>query len=154
MNTIIRHRPERIVVGTDGSVASHAAVRWAIDHAQPGDTVTLVHVWHPSPVTVETGLVDPQDDSGARHFVAHELARIEALPRERNVTVAALVLRGDARDALCGYAADLMVIGAGGHGRLIGAVLGSVSAHVVRHIHVPLVIVPASVDAGGSVVSP
>ena len=40
MTTTILHRPERIVVGIDGSVASHAAVRWAITHGRSGDSVT------------------------------------------------------------------------------------------------------------------
>lgn len=38
------HRdPERIAVGIDGSIASHHAVCWAIDHARAGDTITLLH---------------------------------------------------------------------------------------------------------------
>ena len=52
MNT--QARPETIAVGIDGSLASRAAVRWAIDHARPGDTVNLVHAWKPSP-TLEIG---------------------------------------------------------------------------------------------------
>lgn len=141
MNTF-HHHPERIAVGIDGSTASHAAVRWAIDHAQPGDTVVLLHAWRASPATVETGMVDPGDDSGAHRFVRHELARIAALPRQDMVTVTGDVLRGDARDSLCDADADLLVVGAGGHSSLVGALLGSVSAHLAHHTHVPLVIVP------------
>jgi nucleotide-binding universal stress UspA family protein len=142
MTTILHHRPERIAVGVDGSVASHAAVRWALDHARSGDTVTLVHVLQPSPITIETGLVDSSDDSGARSFVDRELARIDALPRDLEVTVNSKVIHGNTSDSLGAVTADLLVVGAGSHGRLIGAVLGSVSAHLVRHARVPLVIVP------------
>ena len=134
---------ERIAVGVDGSMASHAAARWALEHARDGDTVTLVHAWQPSPVSVETGLIDADDDSGARRFVEHELARFEALPRESGVTLTAATVRCDPRDYLCAPDADLVVVGAGGHGRLAGAVLGSVSAHLAHHHRVPLVIVPS-----------
>ncbi len=140
--TAAHHQPERIAVGIDGSIASHAAVRWAIDHARPGDTVALLHAWQPSPATVETGLTQRDDDTGARAFVRHELARFEALPRDHNVTLDGEVLHGDARDCLCATDVDLLVVGAGGHGTLVGALLGSVSAHLAHHARVPLVIVP------------
>lgn len=137
------HSPERICVGVDGSVASHAAVRWAIDHARSGDTVTLVHAWQTSPAAFETaGMVDPDDDSVARAFLRHELARMEALPRDPGVELVGEVVHGDPSDCLCAAAADLLVVGAGGHGRIIGALLGSVSASLAHHAHVPLVIVP------------
>lgn len=142
MTTTLHHRPERIAVGVDGSVASHAAVRWAIAHARSGDSVTLIHVWQPSPVTIETGLVDPNDDSGAQHFIDRELARTEALPREPEVVVCAKAIRGNPGDGLGSVSTDLLVVGAGGHGRLVGALLGSVSAHLLRHARVPLVTIP------------
>lgn len=136
------HHPETIAVGIDGSIASHAAVRWAIDHARPGDTVVLCHAWQPSPAAVESGLSHPDDDSGAHSFVRHELARIDALPREEGVAIEGKVLHGDARDCLCDIGADLLVVGTGGHGPLVAALLGSVSTHLAHHASVPLVIVP------------
>ena len=143
MTTATPHRhPERIAVGIDGSIASHAAARWAIEHARPGDTVIFVHAWHPSPVSFETGLIDPHDDCGARNFVRHELARFEALPRDPAVSLASDMLYGDPRNCLVDANVDLLVVGAGGHGAVIGALLGSVSAHLAHHTRVPLVIVP------------
>lgn len=142
MVTTALHRPERIVVGVDGSVASHAAVRWAVTHAQPGDTVTLTHAWQPSPAMIEAGLVDPDDESCAQRFINRELARIEALPRDVDVTLATEVLHGDPRDRLTAATADLIVVGAGDHSRLMSAVLGSVSDHLTRHARVPVLIVP------------
>ena len=44
----VRTTPQHITVGVDGSVESHAALLWAVDHAHPGDTVHLVHAWQPS----------------------------------------------------------------------------------------------------------
>ena len=45
MTTRTDGRTERISVGVDGSLASRAAVRWALEHAGPGDSVTLVHIF-------------------------------------------------------------------------------------------------------------
>jgi hypothetical protein len=78
MTRAAARRPERITVGIDGSLCSHAAVRWAIDHAQAGDTVTLVHAWRASSSMSSAGLVDPTDDSAASNFANHGLARAQA----------------------------------------------------------------------------
>ncbi|MFN0027097.1 MAG: universal stress protein [Acidimicrobiales bacterium] len=141
MNTTSRTH-ESIAVGVDGSLCSHAALRWAIQHARAGDRVTLVHAWEPSPSTSSSGLVSSEDDSGAHHLVQHELARAGNLTPAKGVELSCEVLHGDPRRMLCDYRADLIVIGAGGHGPLAAAVLGSVSAHLARHCTVPLVLVP------------
>lgn len=134
--------PERIVVGIDGSLASHAAVRWAVDHARPGDKVILVHAWQVSPSIVDVGAEDPRDDAAARSFAHHELARARALPRDDDVTLSCEVVHGDAQDCLSRQPADVLVVGTRGHGRLTGMLLGSVSAHLAHHCPIPLVIVP------------
>lgn len=136
------HRAERIAVGIDGSLDSHAAARWALAHARSGDTVVLLHVWRPSPAAIETGLAHPDDDAGARALVRHELARLAALLRDDGVALAGEVLHGDARTSLCGSGADLLVVGAGTHGTVVGALFGSVSAYLAHHARVSLVIVP------------
>ena len=136
------HHSERIVVGVDGSLASRAAVRWAVDHARPGDKVILVHVWEASPSMVDAGLVDSDDDT-ARSFVHHELARAQALPHDEAITIACEAVHGDARECLRHHHGDLLVVGARGHGGLTGLLLGSVSAHLAHHCPVPLVIVPS-----------
>src|SRR5271166_1588334 len=38
---------------------------------------------------------------------------------------------------------DMLVVGSHGHGGLVGAVLGSVSQHVVSHSRCPVVVIPA-----------
>ena len=135
--------PERIAVGIDGSVMSRAALRWAVDHARDGDTVTLVHVWQASPTLVGAGIVDPDDDTAARSFAGHELARARSLPHRAGVALDCAVLRGDARECLCNLDTDLLVIGARGQGGVTGLLLGSVCSYLARHAHRPLVIVPS-----------
>ena len=135
-------RPETIAVGIDGSLASRAAVRWAINHARPGDTVDLIHAWQPSPTAVATGLVGPGDDAPASRLVQHEIAHIAALPRDEDVTVTGHVVHGEARDLLCQTHADLVVVGSDGRGALARALLGSVCAHLTYHSPAPVVIVP------------
>lgn len=143
------HASERIVVGIDGSPSSRAAVRWAIAHARPGDTIVLVHAWEPSPAMIDAGLVDRNDDSPARSFAHHELARAQALPCDDSVTLSCEVVHGDARDCLARQPAGLLVVGARGHGGLASVLLGSVSAHLSHHCSVPLVIVPRPGEDAG-----
>lgn len=140
MNT--HARSETVAVGIDGSLASRAAVRWAINHARPGDTVDLVHAWKPSPTLVATGLARQDDDTPAHRLVHHELAHIAALPRDEQVILTGHVVHGDPRDLLCQTDADVVVVGSDGHGALARAVLGSVCSHLARHGPVPVVIVP------------
>jgi nucleotide-binding universal stress UspA family protein len=42
---------------------------------------------------------------------------------------------------------DLLVCGSRGHGRALGAILGSVSAHLIAHAHCPVLVVPPVVWA-------
>ena len=142
MTSASRHEPERIVVGIDGSICSRAAVRWAVDHAQPGDTVALVHAWSASPSMVATGLADPTDDAAARAFADRELTRARGLPHDDAITLCCEVTPGDAAHCLAQQPADLLVVGARGHTGLAGLILGSVSAHLARNCSVPLVVVP------------
>ena len=137
------HHAEQIVVGVDGSLASRAAVRWAVDHARPGDKVILVHAWEASPSMVDAGLGPDDDADAARRFAHHELARAQALPHDETITISCEAVHGDARECLHRHCGDLLVVGARGHSRFTGMLLGSVSAQLVHHCPVPLVIIPS-----------
>lgn len=134
--------PENIVVGVDGSLTSRAALRWAIEHARPSDTVTVLHVWSPSPSMVEVGLAAADDDAAARAWVNHEVGHVRALADDRGVHLESDVRHGSAEDVLCHIGADLLVVGACGRSSVAGRLLGSVSYYLARHCHRPLVIVP------------
>lgn len=133
--------PTRIVVGVDGSMASRAAVRWAVEHARPDDAVTLVHVWQPARAV--TGDAPARDDADvAARFVGHELEHARCLPRDDRVRLSCRTRQGDPRECLSAEDADLLVVGAGRHGRVLDSVLGSVSAKLGRSCPIPVVVVP------------
>ena len=134
--------PTRIVVGVDGSTASRAAVRWAVEHAGAGDTVTLVHVWEPPRFVVGDDPARDDADIAAR-FVHHELEHAKGLPRDDRIVLTCRTRKGDPRECLPAEDADLLVVGAGEHGRMAGALLGSVSARLGRGCRIPIVIVPS-----------
>ena len=142
MTTTRRDAPRRLAVGIDGSPTSRAAVRWAIDYAREGDTVTLVHAWQASPAHTELGFARDDDAIVAQRFAAHELAHAKALAHDAGVTLECEALQGDPKDCLRHVEADLLVVGARGHCEIAGLLLGSVSTHLSHHAHKPLVIVP------------
>ena len=135
-------QPEHIVVGTDGSLNAHAAIRWAIDHAREGDTVTLVHAWEPAPPSADPIAADADPAGAARQFIERECARANALARCDNVTIRGEAVEADPTHCLAGSDCDLVVVGTRGHSRVAEMLLGSVIAHLAQHCHRPLVIVP------------
>jgi nucleotide-binding universal stress UspA family protein len=140
--TTDQRAPERIMVGIDGSLASRVAVRWALEHAQPGDTVHLVNATQSSPSAVRAGLADDDDEVSAEALLHRELARTELLPHRHDINITGEVLRGDPKRCLMDIAADAIVVGSAGHGVVSRTVLGSVCAHLARHADVPVIVIP------------
>jgi nucleotide-binding universal stress UspA family protein len=138
----IRRRGERIAVGVDGSINSRAAVRWAVDHARPGDTVVLVHIWARRPAASGPDLGTLSDEDAAGHCAEHERAHAECLPRAQGTTVSCEAVEGDPRHVLASFDCDLLVVGARRRGGLADHVLGSVTAAVIGHCRRPVVVVP------------
>lgn len=137
------HQPRSIVVGVDGSLASRAAVRWAVDNARSGDTVTLVHVWQRSHFSIDVAVRYADEEAAADRFVHRELQHAEALLRDDLISMRCRTMEGDPEETLVSEDADLLVVGAGRHGRLARTLIGSVSAHIGRHCRIPVVIVPS-----------
>lgn len=130
--------PRRITVGVDGSIEAHAGLLWTVDHAQPGDTVHVVHAWQPSLVA---GL-DDGDDAAARGLIGREVARARCLVGERAITVTGEVVRGSAGDVLAEVDSDLVVVGVRDRHMLADALPGSVCRQLLRRSAVPVVVVP------------
>lgn len=133
----------RIVVGMDGSDNSKAALRWAIGYALPGTSVVAIGVQQPVPLAAAT-------DPGAVHTLAgdsreaFEAAVEEVLhPLETEATVTSQFWHASPVETLLreAAAADLLVVGARGHGRLSSALLGSTSNRILHQTNGPVAVV-------------
>lgn len=139
----------RIVAGVDGSPGGAAALRWALGEAAlRRAALHAVHAWAPpTPMDPGFGLATVAPEEGLREGAEATLAAAldEVAGQAGEVPVRGEVVHGDAAPALLEAArgADLLVVGASGHGALVGALLGSVSQHCVRHAPCPVVVVPA-----------
>ena len=140
----------RIVVGVDGSESSTAALHWALDEAElRGVDVQAVLAWQhpvvynpPNIMAISSTVVSYDDLATA---AAREVARIAAeAGQNRTASITAEAVEGHPAEALISAAADagLLVVGSRGHGGFVGALLGSVSHHVVAHAKCPVVVIP------------
>lgn len=143
-----------IVVAFDGSQNSLDAFRWALDFAAPGSKVTCIEVWEP--IVVPAGadqfvFVDAME--GTRERFDEQTAAIlaDAEPDARGIDVELRFVEGRTRHTLAeaAEAADLLVMGARGHGAVSAALLGSVSTWLLHHVKQPMVIIPHR-DADGA----
>lgn len=135
---------KRIVIGTDSSPGSRAAMHEGLDLARRlGAAVTFVTVRHPIPL-----LGDPyyqrrlsQQLRQARAVLDEAKAEAERL----GVDVDSEIAEGDAVDEILRTAqyaeADLIVVGSRGLGPVAGAVLGSVSRVLVQYSPIPELVV-------------
>ncbi len=137
-----RHKARRVVVGTDGSPNSRTAAQWAIENSQPGDTILLLHVWHPYIYGNELGAALTIDESVPTELIDQEFEYFLPLAKQHEVMLKHSLIQGEARVELRDADADLVVIGAKGHTGLSGLLLGSVASYVAGHSKVPVVIVP------------
>ncbi len=143
---------QKIVVGIDGSPQASQALRWAVDHADEGDTIVATLAWSVPPVGEgEYPFYDPAE------MTIEAKTRIDAIVDEvvggsdigPRVTTA--VHRGHSGRVLIDASedADLLVVGSRGHGGFVGLLLGSVSTYVVHHARCPVVVVPRRGSADG-----
>ncbi len=141
-----------VLVGHDGSANAQEAMIWAAGLA--GRTGLALHVlrsWRlttaPRPGTWEPGYVPPMTDFETA--VREELDRCVAGARlDRSVLVHTHVVHAPPAAALIAAAenADLLVVGARGHGGFTGLLLGSVSDQCVHHAPCPVTVVRHGVE--------
>ena len=134
----------RILVGVDGSGGSRRALRWAVEEAAAhGAAVQAVTVWQ---TLYEAGAVPyPVDEDKLAEQARERLVRaIAQVAGQHAAGIEPLVVEGDPAQTLCGRSvgADLLVLGAHGHGGFSQPTLGSVSAKCANSSHCPVVIVP------------
>ena len=137
---------QRIVVGTDGSDNSVAALRWALEEARlRAAVVDVVYTWEYPPVIDPLGvsMLPSADDmnASAERLLKEVIRKVDFM----GAVVTTRVVRGAPATALIAAAkgADLLVIGRRGHGGFMGLLLGSVAQQVTHHAPCPVVLVPA-----------
>ncbi|GAA2144985.1 hypothetical protein GCM10009825_37080 [Arthrobacter humicola] len=137
-----------IVVGFDGSKQSHAALEWAIEECQFRDAeLRIVTVWDKAPMSWYPALLE----TAAGEIVAEEspqqqaeqISAAAAQAADAVNVVTRTVQNDSAASAILAAAqeADLVVIGARGHGGFAGLHIGSVSSQVANHCPCPVLVV-------------
>lgn len=139
------NEPTTIVVAFDGSPNATNALRWALDFARPGTAIECVSVWDVSPISVGADRYFFPDAVDLARDRFHHLVT-DAL-RSRDLTgidVRRHFVEDLPKEALTKRAAeaDLLVMGARGHGAIGAALLGSVSTYLLHHVRRAMVVVP------------
>jgi nucleotide-binding universal stress UspA family protein len=138
---------KRVVVGVDGSAASHSALRFAAEEAALRKAVLhVVHAWTPPYVGYGSSIWSPavwgwdELEAQARSTVHDSLRRV--LADAAGVAVEESLVEGSAGAALLTAAtgADLLVVGSRGRGGWKGLLLGSVSMHCITHAPCPVAV--------------
>lgn len=139
-----------IVVGVDRSAHAVDALRFALDEARfRGAELTVVEVWQEPYLTEDVGpdaaaSLDEPAHRRAEQLLQDQLAKaLDGGPTPEGVR--ALVRAGNPTEVLIelGHDADLLVVGARGHGGFRHLITGSVATQLINHAPCPVVIVPA-----------
>lgn len=137
---------DRLVVGLDGSAGATHALEWCIDLAVDLEVEVLaVHALSP---LAELGMALPPFDSDEwREHATEQFRDVWCQPlRDADVPHRTMVLDDYPVPALTHTAesrhADMIVVGAHGHGGLRDRVTGGVSLKLVQQADVPVVVVP------------
>ncbi|OQD51961.1 universal stress protein UspA [Streptomyces phaeoluteigriseus] len=153
---VVRGRPDPagpVVVAVDGSPQGQPAIAFAFSEAAlRGADLVALHAWSTWTDHREHALGRPVDlveivgeVDRLRQEEERELALALSAHRERyqGVTVRPRLVRGRTRPALIEASAhaQLMVVGARGHGGFTGLLLGSVSQAALHHAQCPVTVV-------------
>jgi nucleotide-binding universal stress UspA family protein len=135
----------RIVVGVDGSEPSKDALRWAKAQADAtGDDLVVVSAWS-YPIAAYPTLAGYVPLGDLTDLEGETRAAIETVIKETlgDAPVTLLVVEGHPANAIidAGKGASMVVVGCRGHGGFVGALVGSVSHHVVAHATCPVVVI-------------
>ena len=136
-----------IAVGVDGSDGSNAALAWALEEAAlRGATVRATYVWGypvvagPEGATFYLNPVELEADATKR---LDEILTAQVPDAAVRGAIVRVVSEGSAANVLIeeSHTADLVVVGARGHGGFVGLLVGSVSNQVVHHATGPVVVI-------------
>jgi len=147
---VVRGRPDPdgpVLVGLDGSERSSRALHFAADEAgRRGTPLLAVHVWRmpvppfpgtAMPLVYDIGMLEAEEQRRLSTAVAGLSGRYPGL------TIRQELGRGAATAVLTSWSreAQLIVVGARGHGGFTGLLLGSVSQHLIYHAACPVAVV-------------
>ncbi|HMD47056.1 MAG TPA: universal stress protein [Acidimicrobiales bacterium] len=132
----------RVVVGVDGSAHSDQAVRWAAEEAGYRNAVLrIVHLWQFPPMGAYS--VSPTD--GYESIATQTLAAAVDLAAsvDPDLTIESETRFGSVVDGLreASVEAQLLVVGARGHGGFSDLLVGAVGQQCAHHAPCPVVIV-------------
>jgi nucleotide-binding universal stress UspA family protein len=138
--------PKRVVVGVDGSNESTEAIQWAAQYA--ASTGAVVEAWTSWNFPALSGIAYDVTNWEANARETLDIALARALPNGSN-DIERYTVQEHPGAALIAAAkgADVVVVGARGHGAFAGMLLGSVSQHVVAHARCPVVAVRHTLNA-------
>ena len=135
--------PEGIIAGYDGSAGSAEALRWAAREARARGTVlTICLAWPPDDLVLpgDPGVRDRARQQG-EEILARGARFLGSVLDPADVRT--MLPLGPPARVLCerSRSAEMVVVGAQGHGGLAGSLLGSVSWRVASHGHGRIVVV-------------
>jgi nucleotide-binding universal stress UspA family protein len=133
------HQTEPVVVGYDGSSDADVALAWAAAHVRA--TETPLHVLVATVEAADVVELTTTTPEERRKRVIDRAGELTADLGQGQVSID--TVDQPPAPALISASADaqLVVIGARGHGAVYGLLMGSVSQHVARHASCPVVVV-------------
>jgi nucleotide-binding universal stress UspA family protein len=140
-----RGRPDRVVVGVDGSAAADEALRWAGDEADRYQVeLAVVHGWSYPYAPTDTRSNQARELTEIDAACALERA-VESARARCGVEVSAVLVESDPVAALLDTVrdGDLLVVGSRGRGALRSRLFGSTVNSVLDAAAVPVVVVRA-----------
>lgn len=145
-----RGRPDRIVVGVDGSPASYDALAWAGDEAdRHAVNLLIVHAWLYPYLPIDTS------SSQARDLVSVDAACIvnramEAAREHFSAEIRGQLVEGGAATSLLEAVrdGDLLVVGSRGRGAIASTLFGSTVNSLLDAAAVPVVVVRGTKETG------
>lgn len=138
-----------VVVGVDGSEESAEALCWAVGYARrTGGRVRAVMAWQQAVYGYSSyagvAMVFPDMRDPAKE-ACEALGRLvkDTVGESRHPLIQQLVLEGHPAAVLVeqSKSADLLAVGARGHGAFTDLLIGSVSNHCVHHAACPVLVV-------------
>jgi nucleotide-binding universal stress UspA family protein len=138
-----------VVVGVDGSPSSREALEWAMRQAETtGAKVVAVQAWLAPTDYATGGLLIPEEQWVAEASESLDAIVSQVAATRPQVSIEQRVIKGHPVTVLVDQArgADLLVVGSRGRGGFAGALLGSVSHHVLHRAPCPVAVVRGKAD--------